>query len=151
MKVDLFLHNSYIANIFEVVDEGFDTDEVDIRYDVIGFIQNENTIHLKVLRISRKLFQDEDSKTDNIYLRSESVIMFTFRTRDVEELVQTSPTGTGDLEIMDAKVLKDNTVVKAMKKTLTADETLKPEDYQNFISPIKEEDFINKLVSISIA
>lgn len=151
MKVDLFLHNSYIANIFEVIDEGFDTDEVDIRYDVIGFIQNENTIHLKVLRISRKLFQDEDSKTDNIYLRSESVIMFTFRTRDVEELVQTSPTGTGDLEIIDAKVLQDNTVVRAMKKTLTADETLKPEDYQNFISPIKEEDFINKLVSISIA
>lgn len=151
MKVDLFLHNSYIANIFEVIDEGFDTDEVDIRYDVIGFIQNENTIHLKVLRISRKLFQDEDSKTDNIYLRSESVIMFTFRTRDVEELVQTSPTGTGDLEIIDAKVLQDNTVVKAMKKTLTADETLKPEDYQNFISPIKEEDFINKLVAISIA
>ena len=151
MKVDLFLHNSYIANIFEVIDEGFDTDEVDIRYDVIGFIQNENTIHLKVLRISRKLFQDEDSKTDNIYLRSESVIMFTFRTRDVEELVQTSPTGTGDLEIIDAKVLQDNTVVRAMKKTLTADETLKPEDYQNFISPIKEEDFINKLVAISIA
>ena len=151
MKVDLFLHNSYIANIFEVIDEGFDTDEVDIRYDVIGFIQNENTIHLKVLRISRKLFQDEDSKTDNIYLRSESVIMFTFRTRDVEELVQTSPTGTGDLEIIDAKVLQDNTVVRAMKKTLTADETQKPEDYQNFISPIKEEDFINKLVSISIA
>ena len=151
MKVDLFLHNSYIANIFEVIDEGFDTDEVGIRYDVIGFIQNENTIHLKVLRISRKLFQDEDSKTDNIYLRSESVIMFTFRTRDVEELVQTSPTGTGDLEIIDAKVLQDNTVVKAMKKTLTADETLKPEDYQNFISPIKEEDFINKLVAISIA
>lgn len=151
MKVDLFLHNSYIANIFEVIDEGFDTDEVDIRYDVIGFIQNENTIHLKVLRISRKLFQDEDSKTDNIYLRSESVIMFTFRTRDVEELVQTSPTGTGDIEIIDAKVLQDNTVVRAMKKTLTADETLKPEDYQNFISPIKEEDFINKLVSISIA
>ena len=151
MKVDLFLHNSYIANIFEVIDEGFDTDEVGIRYDVIGFIQNENTIHLKVLRISRKLFQDEDSKTDNIYLRSESVIMFTFRTRDVEELVQTSPTGTGDLEIIDAKVLQDNTVVRAMKKTLTADETLKPEDYQNFISPIKEEDFINKLVSISIA
>ena len=151
MKVDLFIHNSYIANIFEVIDEGFDTDEVDIRYDVIGFIQNENTIHLKVLRISRKLFQDEDSKTDNIYLRSESVIMFTFRTRDVEELVQTSPTGTGDLEIIDAKVLQDNTVVRAMKKTLTADETLKPEDYQKFISPIKEEDFINKLVSISIA
>ena len=151
MKVDLFIHNSYIANIFEVIDEGFDTDEVDIRYDVIGFIQNENTIHLKVLRISRKLFQDEDSKTDNIYLRSESVIMFTFRTRDVEELVQTSPTGTGDLEIIDAKVLQDNTVVKAIKKTLTADETLKPEDYQNFISPIKEEDFINKLVAISIA
>lgn len=151
MKVDLFIHNSYIANIFEVIDEGFDTDEVDIRYDVIGFIQNENTIHLKVLRISRKLFQDEDSKTDNIYLRSESVIMFTFRTRDVEELVQTSPTGTGDLEIIDAKVLQDNTVVRAMKKTLTADETLKPEDYQNFISPIKEEDFINKLVAISIA
>lgn len=151
MKVDLFLHNSYIANIFEVVDEGFDTDEVDIRYDVIGFIQNENTIHLKVLRISRKLFQDEDSKTDNIYLRSESVIMFTFRTRDVEELVQTSPTGTGEIEIIDAKVLKDNTVVRAMKKTLTADETLKPEDYQKFISPIKEEDFINKLVAISIA
>ena len=151
MKVDLFLHNSYIANIFEVIDEGFDTDEVGIRYDVIGFIQNENTIHLKVLRISRKLFQDEDSKTDNIYLRSESVIMFTFRTRDVEELVQTSPTGTGDLEIIDAKVLQDNTVVRAMKKTLTADETLKPEDYQNFISPIKEEDFINKLVAISIA
>lgn len=151
MKVDLFIHNSYIANIFEVIDEGFDTDEVDIRYDVIGFIQNENTIHLKVLRISRKLFQDEDSKTDNIYLRSESVIMFTFRTRDVEELVQTSPTGTGDLEIIDAKVLQDNTVVRAMKKTLTADETLKPEDYQKFISPIKEEDFINKLVAISIA
>ena len=151
MKVDLFIHNSYIANIFEVIDEGFDTDEVEIRYDVIGFIQNENTIHLKVLRISRKLFQDDDSKTDNIYLRSESVIMFTFRTRDVEELVQTSPTGTGDLEIIDAKVLQDNTVVRAMKKTLTADETLKPEDYQNFISPIKEEDFINKLVAISIA